>query len=299
MITLDSKAEKYWALYFAISEATADYREAPWYGPWNTVLQDLFQGFCLKGYATVTYPQFPISKDIDTFNPEDEGSDDDDYQAGHGCSPLHSQIPANKWNQQMKSPARSTVPSPEVYKGFRKELLQIPPKHSPTKTEGKLKKKLSTRIPDFVQLIFRIRVHNPNYTLDDPPIHMTCVLLLVEIKRALESCQIWDFHNVLDQTDQQARRTFAAYPEVNTLGLIIALGNCWTYREYSRELMRSSPTRSEAADPTYRESSVLSIDSPSPSRTYADVHKFFGDKGFAHLQDPESDQALNAIRRHL
>jgi hypothetical protein len=199
----------------------------------------------------------------------------------------------------MKSSARSAAPSPEVFKGFREDLLKTPPKPSPTNRKVKQRKKRSTRIPDFVQLVFRIRVHNPNDTLDNPPIHLTRVLLLVEVKRAIKSCQIWNFHTVLDQTDQQARRTFATYPEVNTLGLIIALGDCWTYREYARESIRPSPTRSELEDPTFRESSITSNDIPSPSRTYADVNQFFGNKGFARLQDPESDQALEAIHIRL
>jgi hypothetical protein len=50
-----------------------------YYGPWNIVLKDFFfPGFFPSPYATITYPQFPSTKDIDTFNPEDDKLDDDD-----------------------------------------------------------------------------------------------------------------------------------------------------------------------------------------------------------------------------
>ena len=97
---------------------------------------------------------------------------------------------------------------------------------------------------------------------------------------------MWYFHDVLDRTDQQGPRAFASYPAVNTLGCIIALGDCWTY---ARESMRPSQTQSERADPTFRNSSPP-LDSPLPSKTYLDVTQSFGVKGFGCLNDPESDK---------
>jgi hypothetical protein len=73
----------------------------------------------------------------------------------------------------------------------------------------------------------------PGSMVGDPTRYHIGPLLLVEIKKAKASCQIYDFAEVLDQTDQQACYAFATYPVVNSLGLIIALGNCWTYREYN------------------------------------------------------------------
>lgn len=196
---------------------------------------------------------------------------------------------------------RFAAPSPEVFKGFRQDLLQTPPKLSPQQRTKLKKKKRSIRIPDFAQLVFKMRVHPPNNALDDPPICLKRVILLVEIKAAIESCEIWYFHGVLDQTDQQARHAFASYPEVDALGVIVALGDCWTYREYFREEMGSSlsPSQSELADPTFRGSSIGSLISPSPSMICEDVNKCFGAKGFARLQDPESDMALTVIRNRL
>ena len=34
------------------------------------------------------------------------------------------------------------------------------------------------------------------------------------------------------QTDQQARRAFAMFPNVSVLGVILAIGPYWTYVEY-------------------------------------------------------------------
>jgi hypothetical protein len=67
-------------------------------------------------------------------------------------------------------------------------------------------------------------------------------LLLVEIKKAKAGCQIYNFTEVLDQTDQQAHNAFVTYPVVNSLGLIIALGDCWMYKRYEWEDFALSPT---------------------------------------------------------
>jgi len=73
-ITLASKPVNYWILNLAIAQARNDPREAPWYGPWNVVLQQLFQNFCPKGFATATYPQFPLVENIDTVDSDEEES---------------------------------------------------------------------------------------------------------------------------------------------------------------------------------------------------------------------------------
>lgn len=278
-LTLASKPESYWILYLAIAQARSDPREAPWYGPWDVVLQELFRDFCPGGFTTVTYPQFPLVQDIDTYNLEEESDEDEEL------------------DDQAEFPGpRFTAPSPEVFKGYRADLPQTPPKLLTPDRKMKQIKKRSTRIPDFVQLLFQIKVKNPGSILDDPPKHRNRILLLVEIKRALISYEMYDFIKVLDQTDQQARHAFASYPEVNTFGLIIALGDHWTYREYNRESLRPSPTRFEHSDPTFEEPRR---DPELVSKIYPDVDRIFGAKGFACLQKPESDEALFALRRCL
>jgi hypothetical protein len=77
-LTARSKTEKYWTLYFPIQSAAEDPREAPWYGPWNIVLQDLFQGFCPVGFHTATYPQYPLVKDIDSVDQDGDLNDSSD-----------------------------------------------------------------------------------------------------------------------------------------------------------------------------------------------------------------------------
>jgi hypothetical protein len=80
---LASKSPSYWALHLAIAEASKDSREAPWYGPWNIVLNDLFQDFGPSRFFTVTYPQFSLVKDFDAVNSDEEESDEvDDNKAG-------------------------------------------------------------------------------------------------------------------------------------------------------------------------------------------------------------------------
>lgn len=194
----------------------------------------------------------------------------------------------------MTSPPPRTAPSPEVYKGFRQDLPKTPPKLSPPRLVKHKRKKCSTRIPDFVHLVFRIRVHPPNNTLVIPQAHIKRIILLAEIKRAVENCQEWFFHEVFDQTDQQAVHAFASYPEINTLGVIIALGDCWTYREYDRDNMESSPTPSKRNDATYNKSDLV-----SPSTIVNDVQQHFGPRGFARLQEPASEAAFIAVHKHL
>lgn len=77
VLTLESLSPYDWALRLSILNASNDCREAPWYGAWNMVLvKGLFHDFCPKRFYTVTYPQFPLVKDIDTVSDsEEEGSD--------------------------------------------------------------------------------------------------------------------------------------------------------------------------------------------------------------------------------
>lgn len=194
----------------------------------------------------------------------------------------------------MTSPPPRTVPSPEIYKGFRQDLPKTSPKLSPPRFVKHKRMNRSTRIPEFVQLVLKIRVEPPNHTLVIPRAHIKRVILLVEIKRAVENCQEWFFFEVFDQTDQQAAHAFASYPEINTLGVIIALGDCWIYREYDWHNMESSPTPSEKKDPTYQESNMV-----SPSTVVNDVQRHFGPRGFARLQEPASDEAFVAIHKRL
>jgi hypothetical protein len=84
----------YFVLNLAILHAKQDPqgREAPWYGPWNIVLQDLFRGFCpaKENFYTATYPQFPLTKDIDvTVVIDSEEEESDEERAGQaGLYPL-------------------------------------------------------------------------------------------------------------------------------------------------------------------------------------------------------------------
>jgi hypothetical protein len=283
-----------WQLNIAIADAAGDLREAPWYGPWNIVLVEfMFRNFCPSPFVTITYPQFPVTHDADTFNPEDDSYDDDDDDD-------------EDEDDEDDIVMRYSAPSPEVFKGSRQDLPQTPPNpdslpfqplQTPPESKSmsyKPQKKRSTRIPDFVQLIYKVaRTAN---TIDDPPHFTKRILLLVEIKRKVLSFQPWSFVEVFPQTDQQARRAFAAFSDTSTIGVIIALGDCWTYREYHRNEIEASPSRSEQEDSTFVLSSPPVM---SWSRTYAPLDQFFGAEGYARLQYAKSNKALQTIREHL
>ena len=316
-------------LTLAILHASNDPQEAPWYGPWNIVLEDMFRNFCPATFYTATYPQFPLVKDTDIVDSEEEESDNemDDqarlypllikYQlinsvlqmkryrrsaAPSPDSPLSfkshrsglSQIPPINSVLQAKNYRRSAAPAADSPEAYRSGLPQTPPKLSPSSI--RTKKRRSVRIPDFAQLLFRIRINKSDGTLLD---YRTGVLLLVEIKKAKTSCQIYDFVQVLLQTNQQARHAFASYPGVDALGMVVALGDCWTYREYLRSDMKPSPGLSESIDPTF-------VDSGSDSDTpdfqpviCEDVEEAFENFGFARLQSNTSNKALAIVRKRL
>jgi len=136
-------------------------------------------------------------------------------------------------------------------------------------------------------------VNMPCRTVDIPLRYLVGPLLLVEIKRADQSCQFFDFTEVFEQTTQQARHAFASFPKVNIIGVITALGDCWTYREYDRRNLSPSPTRSEYSDPSFVDSS------PNvpiwPNNPGID----FGNSGFVRLQEPSSNRALHAVQERM
>ena len=161
-----SKTLYEWRLHIAIAEAESDTREAPWYGAWDIVLRDfLFLSFCTPPYLTITYPQFPVSKHVDTNNADDYDCDSDSEQGP----------------QSPNIPSRSTAPSPESFRGSRSQLPPTPPRgfpHSP------LLKKRTTRIPDFIQLLYEI-ITNSNGTVPIPIVYTSRIVLVVEIKITL------------------------------------------------------------------------------------------------------------------
>ena len=264
-------------------------------------------------FVTVTYPQFPLTKDVNTFSPKDENIDNDDSDSQTEnkavCSPsTPSKFPARQRNPvtppshaishhgpgEPNATLRFSAPSPEVFKGFRHDLPQTPP--TPSIQPLSSRPQRSIRIPDFAQLIYKLKL-NTDKMLDDPPVYMKRIILLVEIKPKVDVPQRWGFLKIFRQTEQQARYAFASYPAVDTLGVIVALGDFWTYREYERENMRTSPSRSEREDSTFTLSSPA-VDT-SRAAIYKPLDKFFGAKGYARLQEVESDNALKAIRERI
>jgi hypothetical protein len=77
-IPLGSRLLNYWRLSFSIAEVAADCREAPWYGPWSIAIQQMFKNFCPCLFVTITYPQYPVTKDINSIIPDEEVEDEDE-----------------------------------------------------------------------------------------------------------------------------------------------------------------------------------------------------------------------------
>jgi hypothetical protein len=78
--------------------------------------------------------------------------------------------------------------------------------------------------------------------------------------------------------------------------VIVALGDCWTYKEYHRIDQRLSPTMS---DPMSEYSSSGSEEVKPQNRICPDVELAFGTARFARLQSTASDAALSAVRKRL
>ena len=76
----------------------------------------------------------------------------------------------------------------------------------------------STCIPDFVQLLYKVKI-KPDNTLDK---YVKRIILLVEIKRCADIPSAASFVRMLPQTDQQANHTFATSLRMQMLGVIIA-----------------------------------------------------------------------------
>lgn len=123
-------------------------------------------------------------------------------------SPPINSVLQNYWR------SAPTPGSPEAFKGYRSSPPHTPPPKMPRSLAKKRKQWRSVRIPDFAQLLYRVRVKSDGAFRD----YFVGVLLLVEIKKAKHSCQMQDFFQVMDQTGQQARHSFSSYQHVSVLG---------------------------------------------------------------------------------
>jgi hypothetical protein len=220
LFTLQSKSPNQWNLHLSILNADNDTREAPWYAAWNLVLQEqIFANFCQPPYLTVTYPQFPVSRHIDTYHPADDiidgeggdsGDEDDDGESYRiTLSPSqHPQTTPPSRNHLL----RSGAPSPESYRHPSLQLLDTPPapwanKHSPPGRK-------STRIPDFAQLLYQIEA-NSDGTVPLPIKYQILGLsLIVEVKKCTIHPTALSFTNILPQTDRQVHRVFTTFPHM-------------------------------------------------------------------------------------
>lgn len=285
----DSTSSEEWHLHVAIADASLDHREAPWYGPRNIVLRDfIFRSFCPRPFLTITYPQFPVSKHVDI---DDADDDDEEFEFG---TDYYGDNDDNGMQMSQSPPTlRSSAPSPEMIRGSRSRLLATPPRipASPPSSRQKIR---TTRIPDFVQQLYRVKINN-NGTIS--PIQFDSrIILLVEIKKNIRNPTMVHFAKIMEQTDHQSRHAFFT-SQSKRLGVILAIGPFWRYVEYYREDLRPSPSLSEKKDTTYENTPT-----PPPAllaHEYQPFQELTGDAGFLCLETEESGQGLLVVRTRL
>jgi hypothetical protein len=304
-----SKTGSEWELHIAIARAMTDSREAPWYAAWNIVLKDfLFASFCPEPFFTITYPQFPVSNTADTYDLRDEllpdlDSDNEESDDDQELIDLTSQPPSSPPHSTMEHTA---APSPEssrrsssseARRAFQRNSAPSPESLSSSRAPlSRPRIKRSTRIPDFAQLVYRLCI-NPDNTVNCPVELDHRIILLVENKPRLDSPTEANFTAVLGQTDEQARHAFASFPNLTTLGVIIAVGPYWTYVEYDSADIPPSRSKSEQKDPTYMDTT------PPPTKLHAKayhpIRSLFEPHGFACLETDLSNKGFKIIRDRM
>ena len=233
-----------------------------------------------------------MSKHIDTYYPEDDNVQDDEDSDDNGShvqmtrSPSVSPYATPQHNQT--APIQSAAPSPEVLHGSPSECL-----HTPSRLPTMSHNIHSTRIPDFVQLLYKVNI-KPDNTLDKYVKH---IMLLVEIKRCVDIPSAASFVGMLPQTNQQACHTFSTSLRMQMLGVIIVIDAFWTCIEYDRDHIQSSPSMSEQKDATYMDKTPNLYE--SWMRECEPFTALVAENGFLHLQTPSSDHGLCIVRQWL
>ncbi|KAF8161696.1 hypothetical protein B0H34DRAFT_702167 [Crassisporium funariophilum] len=239
----------------ALGTALADNREAPWYGVWNWVLTKvIFEDLCSDSggkSTTVTYPQYPLTHDIDTYEdgPPTQPSpsvDEDDFMSDAANTPSTPPTSSDRASGAPSPPdwikrrtgVDITSYSPEAPPARHAHLHRMSSPASlddPSPTSAMAdspslprKSKRSTRIPDFAEILHE-------YVGDTLRKH---ILLLVENKKSPsfkgQRIEADDFLDVVGQTVEQVTHTFLSSDNahINTIGVIVALGHYWKYVEY-------------------------------------------------------------------
>ncbi|KAF8055002.1 hypothetical protein FPV67DRAFT_1681023 [Lyophyllum atratum] len=244
----------------AYDTADDDHREAPWYGVWCWVLENVIfdRDFCreLTGGRTRTtrvYPQFPLTRDIDVNEDEDSYEVSvNDQSSGATNQDLAPSTPtpysrsrsapspedrANRTNQHSLvgySPTMLVTPSPPpTHRNAQPEQISPQAQSSiASSPPRRFKTKRSTRIPDFTELLHEYKSGNLQKH----------ILLLVENKaKPIESevAEPFRFNEVLEQTEDQVWHAFRCHDhdDVDIIGVIVALGPHWRYVEYHRDVV--------------------------------------------------------------
>jgi hypothetical protein len=202
------------ALMVAISAADADHREFPWYSVWARTLERYtfpsFIGECLVCNIT---PQHALVRSFDPSPPISRS------RSNSGSGSVSSSW-GSESGTEPKTPPRPTVIRPVFAK--------------------------SHVIPDFVQIIRRIRLPRSI----PPVIERERVILFTEIKpKRLQKKHL--FASVTTQIKRQALHAFLGDSTLKTIGAIVAFGAIWKYVEFPRPVGSIPSNWSEHKDPTF------------------------------------------------
>ncbi|KAF8149184.1 hypothetical protein B0H34DRAFT_802687 [Crassisporium funariophilum] len=225
----------------AFATANGDRREAPWYGVWNWVLENvIFDDFGAeligeRVRTTVTYPQYPLTQGIDT--------NEDDYDAFMSPPSTPPLIGTENPTLPAHHHPRSSFARPPSTSWATASLL--PPLNLIAGPSPPPQPKRSTQIPDFAEILHefvdgKLRKH---------------LLLIVENKPKPSAHRPSSFLQVLRQTKEQATHALLSgeNAHVEIIGVIVALGQHWQYVEYHRGTLITPAVqeRRSRSDDTY------------------------------------------------
>ncbi|KAI0061449.1 hypothetical protein BV25DRAFT_1916820 [Artomyces pyxidatus] len=285
-----------------------DTREAPWYGPWNIVLRDfLFLGTHTAHAISITHPQYPVDRRVDTIDPDadievntlaqmllslDMRRDEDRGSLGGDTSSVTESpvIVTESVAHLAKPPSFVSSAAPTQSIPILASSVDMSP-HTPPRQPADPQKqeptmsKCSTRIPDFAQVAHELACTG-DFTNIPLQILRTRVDLLTEVKAPpppryrgshLRTGRI--FLNAQMQTRQQAQWAFADDETLTVIGVLLCVGAKWTYIEYTRTDLGPVATESERKDPTWVPpsgalsdgSDVSAAPSPPAATEYGDL----------------------------
>ncbi|KAH0590071.1 hypothetical protein H2248_000248 [Termitomyces sp. 'cryptogamus'] len=282
-------------------------QEAPWYGVYNWILsQVIFLDLCddpLNQLTTITYPQSPLTKDIDTDMPEeyDDDNDDDDDDDDENDNNDDDDITMDLMNAADLAHGDTNCDTPSTPPGLVRAMAPSPESDNPNFH-------FSNFHPPSSPLVCyqKARIVGPDAraTMAPSPPEISTLLLIVEIKKEQPlPPDFLAFRPAIKQTKRQAMHAFLStdFLHVGTIGVIVALGQDWKYFEYTRQMILHHLDLRSSSQQSYGSMS------PSPDRMgrerWLKYNKFEekSELGVFHctLGTKNSDEAFLVVRQRM